>query len=464
MRILLIAANTRAQAEPSLGIGYLASYLKKYSDIVFDIKILNYMPTDISKIVRYSPDIIGISALTKQYRSAILFARSIKEHIDVPIILGGHHISIVPESLDKVFDAAVLTEGEQTFLELIEYFYTHGTGKKGLKKIDGLEYFDGSGRRTVTKARSLIEPLDKIPYPNRDLYNMEFILNEKKNVFGLSFGRGTHMFTSRGCPFKCVFCSATNFWQKIRYNSPEYVVGELNELIEKYDVRLVHIYDDLFIANKERLRAIVELIEAEGIDKKVEFGMFGRADIFDAETAGLLKRMNTVFVEFGIESGTQRILDFLKGGRVTTQKVEKAVSLCKENGIKTGGTFIIGSPGETEKEMLQTLKFIKKLDLDKFSFFTLNPYPGTPLWDYAVTEGILPEKINWDTFEMKRAHGLAEDDITSNTGQILIDKSITPKRFVEVFKLFEREREKLYDFKWEEVIPKDEPDTNPWWV
>ena len=153
------------------------------------------------------------------------------------------------------------------------------------------------------------------------------------------------------------------------------------------------------------------------------------------------------------------MLDFLKGGRIKIKQIEGSIALCKKYGITTGGTFIIGTPGETEEEMLQTLKFIKKLSLDKFSFFTLSPYPGTPLWDYAVKEGILPKDVNWDTFEMKKIEKLREDDILYNSGQILIDKSISPKRFVEIFNLFEKERTKLYDYKWDEAIAEEEPDS-----
>jgi len=459
MKILLIAANNRAQGEPSLGIGYLASYLKKYlPEIGISIKIMNYIPKDLSKIIKFSPDIIGISALTKQYKNAILFAREIKKTLNAPIIIGGHHLSMAPHSFDPVFDLAVLGEGEQTFLEFIKYFARNGLKNDGLGNIKGLMYRK-DGKIITTEKRELIEPLDNIPYPARELFNMEFMLDEKKNVFGQSFGRGTHMFTSRGCPFKCVFCSASAFWKKIRYNSPEYVIGEMNELINKYKVKLIHVYDDLFPANKKRLGEIVEMIKKEGINKKVDFGMFGRADIFDEETCRLLKEMNTVFIEFGIESGTQKVLDFLKGGRIKIKQIEGSIALCKKYGITTGGTFIIGTPGETEEEMLQTLKFIKKLSLDKFSFFTLSPYPGTPLWDYAVKEGILPKDVNWDTFEMKKIEKLREDDILYNSGQILIDKSISPKRFVEIFNLFEKERTKLYDYKWDEAIAEEEPDS-----
>jgi len=453
-----MAAHNRAQGEPSLGISYLASYLKKYSTIKLDIKVMNYIPKDLSKIIQFSPDIVCIGALTKDYKHAITFAKDIKKNLRVPLIIGGHHISMAKESFNPIFDLAIIGEGEQTLLEFVEYFTKNGLKKEGLKDIKGLMYFKGKNK-IITGNRELIEPLDRIPYPARELFNMEFMLNEKKNVFGQSFGRGTYMVTSRGCPFKCLFCSATAFWKKIRFHSPEYVVGEMNELIDKYKVKLIHIHDDLFAINKKRLRKIVELIKKNKINKKVGFGMFGRADVFDEEICKLLKEMNTIFIEFGIESGTQKILDFLKGGRIKIKQIEDAVALCKKYGIATGGTFIIGSPEETEEDMLQTLQFIKKLKLDKFAFYTLSPYPATPLWDYAVKEGILPKNINWDTFEMKKIEQLTEEDITNNTGQILINKGISPKRFVEIFNLFEKERSKQYDYRWEKVIPKEEPDS-----
>ena len=456
MNILLIAANTRAQAEPSLGIGYLASYLRRYhQNSEINIKLMNYFPNDLTKIKEFSPDLVGLSVLTNKYQNAVAFAKKIKTGLDVPIILGGHHISIAPSSFDPIFDIGVMGEGEQTFLELIQCFEKYGLDKKILKTIPGLLYRE-NGTLVTTPERPLIEPLDRIPLPARDLFNMDFMLGLNKNVFGQSFGRGTHMFTSRGCPFHCYFCSASSFWRQMRYNSSDYVLAEIHHLQATYNVKLLHIYDDLFLANKKRLRTIVQRIVSDGLNKQIDFGMFGRADIFDMEIAKLLSEMNTVFIEFGIESGTQRILDILKGGKVKIEQIRNAVSLCKQFGIKVGGTFIIGTPGETEDEMLQTLEFVKSLHLDKFSFFTLNPYPGTPLWDDATKDHLLPDDLNWDTFEMKKTRKITENDILQNTGQILIDKNISPKRFAEIFSMFEDERQKLYNYKWEEEVPPEE--------
>ncbi|MBN1827649.1 MAG: B12-binding domain-containing radical SAM protein [Deltaproteobacteria bacterium] len=457
MKLLLVASNSRAQAEPSLGIGYLAGYLKKYwrcSDL--DIKILNYIPREFSKIIQFSPDVIGISALTNQYNKAIRFAVEMKEKTNAHVIIGGHHISIAPETFHSAFDAAVLGEGEQTFLEFLEFYKERGFDTAGMKHIKGLLYID-DGKVVATGKRGLIENLDCVPYPSRELFNMEFMLREEKNVFGLSFGRGTYMMTSRGCPFRCFFCSASAFWEKIRYHSPEYVVGEIRELIEKYQVTLIHIFDDLFSADHDRLRKIVQLIEEQGINNIVEFGMFCRANLFNEETCRLLKRMNTVFIEFGIESGSQRILNFLKRGTLHLEKVEEAVRLSRKYGIQTSGSFILGTPGETEEEMFQSLELIKRLGLDKFAFFILNPYPGTPLWDYAISKGLISGKMNWDAYVPKKKDNLTPEDIYDFSGQVFINKNVSPKRFVEIYDLFEEERLKLYDHNWETVFPEEEP-------
>lgn len=161
MNILLIATNTRAQAEPSLGIGYLASYLKKYypgTDL--NIKLMNYMPKDISNILEFSPDIVGLSVLTKQYQPAIEFTRQLKARLNVPVVLGGHHISMAPLSFDPIFDLAVLGEGEQTFLELSQCLEHKKFNQRSLKSINGLLYLD-DGDAVTTQSRSLIEPLDQ---------------------------------------------------------------------------------------------------------------------------------------------------------------------------------------------------------------------------------------------------------------------------------------------------------------
>jgi len=445
MKILFIYANDRAQAEPGLGLAYIAAYLRDYMDDL-DIKIFQHIPKDISLVEEVSPDLIGISSIVIQYNSALRFAKEIKERMDVPIIIGGPQITCSPELISSVFDVGVVGEGEQTSLELIQLFKSERRFDiDKLKEINGLVFFK-KDKLVMTGSRKLLEPLDRIPKPARDLLNMEYHLKDKY-VFGLSFGRGTTILTSRGCPFKCVFCSASHLWQKVRYSSAERVVDEIRELIEVYKIKLLRIYDALFPADRTRLRKITKLIENEGINKKVEIGLFGRIDLIDDEICKLLRRMGVVYIDFGIESGNQRILDFLNK-KITIEQIENTVSLCRKYDFQIGGSFMIGSPAETEGEMLNTLSFLKKLSLDRFDFYTVVPYPGTPLYQFCLDNGLIQENLNLNSLKQRNVDSsimLNKRDILEGK-QILLTKEVTPEKYSEIYDMFMSEKKKFYDY------------------
>lgn len=451
MKLLLLVANPRIHAEPTIGVAYIAAYLRRYMPEV-TIKILQYLPEDLSLITDFSPDIVGISSIVIQYETAIKFAKDLKKEMDVPTVLGGPHITLAPQSLHNIFDLGVVGEGEQTMLELLHLLSERGSfDAEELREIRGLVFFH-DGRLVRTKGRDLIEPLDRIPTPSRDLLDMEFHLQDKY-VFGKSYGRGTYILTSRGCPFGCLFCSASRIWKEVRYNSPERVVDEIRDLIESYDVELVRIYDSIFPADRGRLGRVATLMERGGINKKVQMCVFCRVDLIDDEVCRLLKRMGVVFIDFGFESGSQRILDFLNK-KTTVQQAENTVKVCKKHGFMVGGTFMMGSPTETEDEMLTTLAFLRKLQLDKFDFYTVVPYPGTPLYDYCVEHGLVKHPLNFQSFKQRNLDPspLDIDDIINNR-QILLTKAVTPAKYVKIHDKFRREKKKLYDYDWTKHFP-----------
>jgi anaerobic magnesium-protoporphyrin IX monomethyl ester cyclase len=456
--IILIAANKRAQGEPSLGIAYLASYIRKYHSSDSEsikISLLNYIPKSLDKIKNLKPAIIGISALTEQYSDAIKFAKSIKETCDVPLIIGGQHISMLPSSFDPIFAFGIIGEGEQTFLEVINLVLSESNYIKKLANINGVIFYKNH-KLIKTPPRSLIKNLDEIPPPARDLFNMDFYLSEKKNVFGLTFGRGLHMFTSRGCPYNCTYCSSSAFWKHIRYHSAEYVINEIKTLINKYKVKYIHIFDDLFVFNKKRLSKIVELIVENKINKQVSFGVFARVDHIDTETCLLLKKMNVNFIEFGIESGTQQNIQYLKDGNITLEIVESAIALCKKHNFKKGGNFIIGNPLETEKDILQTLKFIKKLDLDKFAFYPCTLTPGSKLWNNFVEKKITQLKKNNKIISIEQEKIKIQKELLKKYGKTYLNKTVSKERFQAICKLFETERKKKHPFEWKKAFPEEE--------
>jgi len=397
MKLALLSLE-KTGGVPPLSIAYIASYLREYGGYNNIIVIDKEDP--IKRIKKEKPDLVGMSVATNEFSEANLLAYKIKSNFDIPIIIGGHHISNLPHKLPNHIDIGVIGEGEETMLELIQFFEKYGMECSKMKKIDGLVFHDGENI-CITNSRKLIEPLDKIPYPARDLLKMKEYYLKLRRIPTLSqeITIGTHIITSRGCPYKCIFCSASYFWQnRIRFHSAEYVVGEIKHLIEKYKVESIGIYDDLFAVSKPRLKRIVELIKKEGIDEKINFGCQGRANLFDEETASLLKEMNVTSIGFGFESGSEKILKYLKDGQVTVEQNRRAIELCNKYGIKVGGFFILGSPGETIEDIKQTYEFIVNNKLTTMMAFILTPFPGTPLWEIAKNDNIVSDNMDFSKF------------------------------------------------------------------
>ena len=364
----------------SLGTIYLASYLRSYGDFN-DIKILN-VGQNLKPNFLKDFDIVGISSVTQNFNIAKEIADKVKKHSNALVLIGGHHITGLPNNLTENMDIAILGEGEQTTLEIVQAYKKNSLD---LSKINGIAY-KSNGNLKATPKRELIKPLDKIPFPARDL---------------LPLNRETiNMFTSRGCPYKCVFCSSSFFWKSVRFFSASYVVNEVLDVIAKYKPRHINFSDDLFISNKPRLRKISSLIREKKIHKETEFHCTARANLVDDETASLLKAMNMRSVSMGLESGSDRILQFLKGKSVTVEQNMRAIRILKKHGLNVSSTFIIGSPSETIQDIEKTLKFIKDSKLDGGDTYVLVPYPSTKIWDYAKEIGKVRDRMDWSRFEI----------------------------------------------------------------
>ena len=369
----------------SLGTAYLASYVRKYggySDLVLSEAGQKLTSEQIALV---KPDIVGISSVTQNFDIAESVAKKIKKELDVPIIVGGKHISALPSTLSKTFSIAVIGEGEETFLELLRAYESHGLENSKLENLNGIAYKKDDKVR-VTPRRKLIEPLDKIPFPARDLLDIT-----KDNL---------HMLTSRGCPYHCVFCASAAFWQRARFNSAGYVVSEIKHLVETYHADNINLLDDLFIANKKRLMEIAQLIKTEGLHNKVSFTCLARANLVDVNIVSVLKHINVTTVNMGLESGCEKTLNFLKCGSVKVKQNMNAVNLLKRYGFHVVASFVIGVPGETWDDSMETLQFLKKARLNDGETYVLLPYPGTQLWNMAKQQGIVNENMDWSKFEI----------------------------------------------------------------
>jgi radical SAM superfamily enzyme YgiQ (UPF0313 family) len=200
------------------------------------------------------------------------------------------------------------------------------------------------------------------------------------------------MITSRGCPFNCVFCSTRVHWKKFRVFSAERVIEEIELLIRKYNVKIIHIFDDLFIADKKRLSKIHKYIVEKGIYKKVKFMCLVRSDMVDDSTMKMLKEMNVVVTGIGMESGSSGMLEYLKCRTTTIDDNRRAIELANRYNLPAMGSFMLGNPNETEDELLETLKFVQGYRYSPFLIplsYISTAFPGTEFWNYAKNKGII---------------------------------------------------------------------------
>lgn len=383
MRVLLVnAINPTIEVEtryPNLGLGYLVSDLRAhFGKNTFNFKIIYRDVED--TISKFKPDILCLTSVTQNYNIAKNYATIAKTY-NLPVIMGGIHISMLPHSLSNDMDVGCIGEGEKTIVELFSVLMKKGKFlNEDLTNIKGIVYRQGKDF-IVNPSRELIKNMDEIPFPAWDLFKID--------------SRHSYMFTSRGCPYNCVFCASTKFWDKVRFFSAEYVVREIEELVKTYNVKLISFFDDLFIANKQRLQKILELLKGKDFYKRIKFTCSARANLITDEIAELLKEMGVSSVGMGLESGSNKVLKYLKGTNIFVEDNKKAIMILKRYGIAANASFVIGSPNETESDMLKTYIFIKNNPLSLFDTYVLTPYPGTGIWEYARKRNLVAEDMDW---------------------------------------------------------------------
>lgn len=438
MRLLLAeAVNEKAEIQTkyaSLGFGYLIACLPDEVRKNLIIKVAG--ANSESEINDFKPDLVGLSCVSQNFGRAKKIAAFCKER-GIKVIIGKSHITALPETLDENMDVGIIGEGEETFSEIISLLLENKFIKAELYKIKGIVFHD-QGRIVHTASRPLIENLDVLPFPDRQ-------------ALGIERGDNLYMFSSRGCPYRCIFCFSSRFWDRVRFHSAEYVVKEIKYLVKEFGAIRITFCDDLFIADLNRLRKIVELIKREKFYKKIKFTVSARANLVNEETARLLKEMGADIVTMGLESGSPRVLNFLKGQSIKIADCVKAIDLLKKNRLQVSASFIIGSPDETYEEIRETLNFVKNSRLDLFEINVLMPLPGTPVWDYALKRGLVAEKnMNWSSLDI--------DFANNYENYIILSEKISRVELKALYDLFiveRRKRARLLKLKYLYKRPKE---------
>ncbi len=422
-RILMVhAINPFVEAQrryPPLGLGYLMSMLKREFGSDVEILLIDWGIEDAIRTFR--PDLMCLSSVSQNFNLAKRYAVIAKE-AGLPVIVGGFHITELPENLTQDMDVGVLGEGEYTLVELVRLLRGSGALRpQELAGVAGIIYWDG-GEQVMTPPRDVIghatKNLDEIPMPDRSMMRIR---------------PHTNMLTSRGCPYNCTFCASTRFWPSIRYFSPEYILDEVRYLRDHYGVRYITFHDDLFIANVKRLEAFHDLVLEEGLPKQgFRFSCASSATRITGDMARMLKEMNFVSVSMGLESGNQEVLRRLKGPAFKVEINEQAVRTLHRHGIHPHASFIIGETHETLEQMEDTYAFIKRNPLSLVNIYVLTPLPGTQVWYEALERGLVSPDMNWDRlnieFELDWKHA------------ILLSQEVAPEELHRMYQRLKRLR------------------------
>ncbi len=373
-----------------------------------------------AKIAAFEPDVVGITSVTATINSALAAAHVSKEtRPNAKVVLGGPHATFAYEQILSEYqdvDIVVRGEGEQTLTELVNQLATSGD----LKAVSGI-VFKNKNKITRTPDRPLIKNLDVLPRPSYQYFPLE-----KYRFFGKLV---LPIMTSRGCPFHCAYCiSCRMAGQQYRIRSPKNVVDELEWLRDVHKADAFTFYDDAFTYDKERVIEICDEMRARNIT--LPWDCQSRVDHISREVLVKMREANCQLIFFGIESGSQEILNAVHKGTTVAQN-ERAIKMAKEVGLPVSIALIVGYPGETMQTLKLTLDFIQKMDPDMLYLCFATPFPGTELYD-------LVKKLGWK---------MSDDWSNFNQNTPVIENPSLPVDLREV-------RRKVYNrfYSWRYII------------
>lgn len=377
---------------PPIGLLCLAGYLKKRSS--HQVEVLDAVQEALStdqvkdRVARANPQVLGISAMTHHLLDALAVA-SIGKQInpEMKVVLGGPHTSVFPEETLRfpTLDFVVIGEGEEPFFHLLSAL-ERGESTLGIPGVlQAGTKFSPEFSRPFYHSQ-----IDDLPFPDwsaTDYRGYKTVVSRHPPT--------TIVISSRGCPCSCIFCHTAG-GKKWRAQNPKRVADELEEAT-RLGIREFFFFDENFTFDKVRVIGICEEIRKRKLE--IYFDLRSRVDTVDREMLFALKRAGCQRIQFGVESGSDRILKVLKKG-ITTEQAESALKLAREAGIFTYASFMLGNPGETREEILQTIRFALRLDPDFVDFSITMPLPLTELYRRGREAGII-KGDPWREFVLK---------------------------------------------------------------
>jgi magnesium-protoporphyrin IX monomethyl ester (oxidative) cyclase len=374
-----------------LGVLYIAAVLRQHGiDVtVLDADIDGLTVDEIvERILAAEPDLVGFSLMTPQLMTALEASARLKQaRPDLTIVLGGAHIDSTHDDtflFADCFDFAIHGEGEYALLEVLQNMQKFGREDlaRCLAGVGNVIYRDADGHIVKNPSRPFLKELDELPPVDYDMLDVtKYVIPTMRGKYVIS------MMLSRGCPFKCTFCDAPiTMGKKLRFWSMERIIKDIRHCVEKYGCRNFVFKDSTFTANKKWADQFCDALIAAGLD--IKWRCNTRVNLVPPPLLEKMHRAGCYVINFGVESGHPDILKTIQK-EVAIEDVYDAHRRCRQLGIRTYATFLVGSPGETEETVRASIKVANGIRPSLAMFFVATAYPGTPLYEQAVRDGIV---------------------------------------------------------------------------
>jgi len=379
---------------PPISLPSIAAVLAKHG---YNVKIVDCIAGDllIDDVVRivaeFIPSVILVNFSTATFDGDAELVNALAKVCDSHITAIGTHVTALPgESLQATqLHSVIKGEPEATCLELANCIRNNGT----LATVKGIAY-KSNGLILQNPAREFIEDLDGLPFPARDL------LDNEKYTLPVVNRPYTLIISSRGCPYNCIFCTARAYYGRgLRLRSPENILNEIEEIVERFGIRYATMWSDTFTLNRDFVLQICKGIISKGLS--IHWMCNSRVDKVDREMLLLMRNSGCIGISYGVESGVQEILDKAKKN-ITLNQIKDAFAWTHEAGIESLAHIIFGLPGETKDSIEETIKFVNGLDPDYAQFYCAIPFPGTEFYHLAKERGWL-RADNWSKYEINQA-------------------------------------------------------------
>ncbi|MBF0587592.1 MAG: radical SAM protein [Magnetococcales bacterium] len=365
-------------AYPPLNLCIMATIAREAGH---DVRVIDAELEDIGpeqmcrEIDLFKPDLIGITATTPSVHNTRLFASAIKDHCDIPVILGGPHTTLLREkALEPMFDYIYIGECETVLVDLLASFES---GEKGAG-VPGLMWQDADGTVQYTGDVSPSSDLDAIPWPDRRLLPIEKYMCGAMKGGEMNY---TSLIMSRGCPYKCVFCATDLYGTKIRRRSIANVMAEIEEVVLDLGIQHINFLDDVLTLSRRFIMELCDEIEQRGL--KFTWEGSTRVNLWDEEMVRRMQECGLIRISFGLETADPKVRELIRKG-VSLEEHVVAVKLNKKLGLETSNSVMLGMPGETRESIERTIEFLSKSkEIQNVSYNIAVPYPGTELAEMA---------------------------------------------------------------------------------